>query len=295
MEKLKNIEIHINNWDGLLKHFQGLRTSNWIFRGQSNSSWSISPTLERAILTFKERELFEEFKRNAHLYQSGNLKVETKIEWLSLMQHHGTPTRLLDWTKSPYVASFFSFNSTEIGKNKIAIWALDLSVIFKNLIDKHQNDSRFKPLLSSRYLRLNTLTNEDFKSIFLSEWNQDELANFPPIVLPISPFYTHSRLTTQQGLFLAQTRLTDNKGNNIRFQDALIESLNLSPHTKWIQKIVIPSKLKPTILNELNYMNINNATLFPGLDGFSKHLSNILMMEVDEIKVKNQNPTLNKS
>ncbi|WP_423826964.1 FRG domain-containing protein [Sharpea azabuensis] len=50
-------------------------------------------------------------------------KEEFKIK--SLAQHYGVPTRLLDWTLSPFVAAYFAFSSTIPSRyNRIAIWAL---------------------------------------------------------------------------------------------------------------------------------------------------------------------------
>lgn len=281
-----NFEVNVNSWDELRTRLTKMGDALWYFRGHTNSAWVLQPKLERAIITYKEKELFDEFRRTAHLYATDNSRVETRMEWLSLMQHHGAPTRLLDWTRSPYVAAFFAVNDLQIGEDKnAAIWAINVSEIYKVIRRKYEKDIRFKSLFEERYLYHHTLINEDFKSIFLSEWYQEEQFKFPSIVLPIAPYYAHPRLTIQQGIYLAQSRLfKDDAVTLIPFEDALRDTLEAAFDEKWIQKFYLSSKLRPQMLRELNAMNINDATLFPGLDGFSKYLAKKVSVLVDELK-----------
>jgi hypothetical protein len=65
--------------------------------------------------------MLEQFKSNAHLYLTTLPRTFKNLEWLSLMQHYGTPTRMLDFTFSPYVAAYFAF---ECGHNDCCIYAL---------------------------------------------------------------------------------------------------------------------------------------------------------------------------
>jgi hypothetical protein len=98
--------------------FQKLVTKNyfwqtqghWVFRGHSKSSHKLIPSVGRVKHTEPSFEKFEQsitkiFKRQAQQYLQ---KVpENDFEWLALAQHHGLPTRLLDWSDSPSVALFF--------------------------------------------------------------------------------------------------------------------------------------------------------------------------------------------
>ena len=71
-----------------------------------------------------EEAVLLEFQRGAHRYHAVTPALDQIVEWLALMQHHGAPTRLLDWTRSPYVALYFAMQGQSEGE--AAVWAVDL-------------------------------------------------------------------------------------------------------------------------------------------------------------------------
>jgi hypothetical protein len=101
-----------------------------VFRGHSDHEWSLSSSLERFILEIappnakldrsgrakaianrfgpSEDILLNDFKRGAHLHSNEVIDQNDRLGWLALVQHHGTPIRLLDWTLSPYIAQYFA-------------------------------------------------------------------------------------------------------------------------------------------------------------------------------------------
>ncbi len=88
----------------------------WLFRGTSQP-FPLQTSLERALAdagvdlaraTDIEQQMLKEFKRRAHHYVNALPNRGDVLGWLALMQHHGAPTRLLDWTYSFYVAAFFA-------------------------------------------------------------------------------------------------------------------------------------------------------------------------------------------
>jgi hypothetical protein len=91
--------------------------SSWVFRGQSDASWKLETTLERAArlngvdirkIPDVENLVLKQFQRRASQYLPNAPDDENLLEWYSLIQHHGGPTRLLDLTHSFYVACFFA-------------------------------------------------------------------------------------------------------------------------------------------------------------------------------------------
>jgi hypothetical protein len=97
------------------KYFSEPR-GRWVFRGHSKATFELIPSVGRSKHTSKSREryeqsLFEIFKREARSYCDA--LPTTDWEWLSLAQHHGLPTRMLDWTYNPLVALYFVVEADE--------------------------------------------------------------------------------------------------------------------------------------------------------------------------------------
>lgn len=76
------------------------------FRGVSDRDFLLYPSVGRLENYSLENELnlFEHFKLKAKLFTNAN----NDYEWLTLAQHHGLHTRLLDWTENPLIAAFFA-------------------------------------------------------------------------------------------------------------------------------------------------------------------------------------------
>ena len=116
------------------KNFANGLSENWVFRGQGNARWGLENAVERTdfIRLHKgvEADFLSEFQRGARNYLSKDETPEHLIEWLALMQHHGAPTRLLDFSKSPFIAAYFAFEECSINPDRyIAIWAVNINFL----------------------------------------------------------------------------------------------------------------------------------------------------------------------
>jgi FRG domain-containing protein len=97
----------LEQFEHLYEFAQAYRSGRWVFRGVSRESFTLVPKVGRAnIETKNERRIFEVFVREAVGHAPG--LPESQWELLALAQHHGLPTRLLDWTENPLVAAFFA-------------------------------------------------------------------------------------------------------------------------------------------------------------------------------------------
>jgi hypothetical protein len=241
--------------------------SGWIFRGQRKSSWSLETSLERwtrdmPLLEAEGRVLYL-FNRRAHQFRSRfDLPEDNDIlGWLALLQHHGAPTRLLDWTTSPFVALYFALEGVEKDQTEpSAVWAIERQWLHqcaaKSLEAKAGSENAKKiALLAGSH-------SESFKS-----WIVDE---GPQLVLPVDPYRQHDRVSSQQAVFLAPGSLTVSFETNL-FADA-------DQPRKHIFKIEVPTTGRARMLQYLrDVLNISHATLFPGLDGLASSLRHSVM------------------
>jgi hypothetical protein len=262
-----------------------LACQSWAFRGQADEQWRLEPSLERLARRYKDIRADAEtyavraFKRRAHHYLRDLPGEQDDLEWLALMRHHGAPTRLLDWTRSPYVAAFFATAEAN-EKDNSAIWAVDIEAIRHEAREMLVESSSMGRPSGEGY----SFSQRDvFNTVVMGKTH-------PTIVVPVQPFKTNERMTSQQGLFLCANCLSF-PGFEIGLKQVLDSSRNRN-RALWLAefpdkvpndssflrlfKLLISPSARRDVLKELHRMNINYATLFPGLDGFAQSLRTIL-------------------
>jgi hypothetical protein len=129
----------IESWDDLsrlIEHFSYFNGLSWLFRGVSKTSHGLVPKVgreetraikesqgQRIRVPFREtdeRALFRMFMQQARPHLT--YVPQSELEWLAVAQHHGTPTRLLDWSESLLVAAWFAVERGGVGDGDSAIW-----------------------------------------------------------------------------------------------------------------------------------------------------------------------------
>lgn len=237
-----------------------------IFRGQADADWSLSSSIERCLkgsdweedIANVEFWFIREFRRKARQYLSDLPDQDDIIGWLSIMQHHGTPTRLIDFSRSFYVACYFALINA---KSDSAVWAIDPSWLINNdySIFNIESGKLLDEWEDNVYRESNKLLNKLFSTA-----SSASSLKMPPGVVCVEPFHSHQRLNTQQGLFILPFDIQIDILKNL-------ESFHRSK-TSPIKKIIIKYELRETVLGHLRAMNITSETLFPGIDGFAKSI-----------------------
>lgn len=235
--------------------------SHYIYRGQVDKKWKLESSIERLIGPKKEiskAKKYEEFslmkfKSAFHLYCGSNIKPTSKLQWLSIMQHYGVPTRLLDFTYSPYIALYFCLEGLESNSsNDIALYAID----YRNLLKESIKYAKSKDI-NFKYTYSDTFDKDD--SIF-EEYLSD---NKFDILWTAEPYEGNNRIDRQSGCFLLSCNL-----------EKKIEELLKSQIYKNVQmkKIIIAIELYDQIYSLLNKVNINSKVLYGDLSGLAKSL-----------------------
>jgi hypothetical protein len=111
------------------------RSGRYLFRGHCSSEWSLESSFDRAFPTLDgsqrqnvANELIDGFFLQCHSRSVFQFSRDEAGKILAFAQHHGLPTRLLDWTESPYIAAFFAFSDVVVlneGDKFICVWVLD--------------------------------------------------------------------------------------------------------------------------------------------------------------------------
>jgi FRG domain len=102
------------------------KTDTTIYRGQRNY-WPLLPSISRnndlEMVLVHERELLEKFKNEAP--RTLQLVPNSDWDWLVVAQHHGLPTRLLDWSFNPYVALWFAIKKAKLNDSNPEVWVMN--------------------------------------------------------------------------------------------------------------------------------------------------------------------------
>lgn len=227
---------------------------HFLFRGQADAGWNLQPSIVRMLSGINispagalqiEDETRKEFTRQVHLHLDTSLLQDgSQVSLWSLMQHHRAPTRLLDWSSSPYVACYFAVES--LIKENGAIWITDALAMADRMRQKYPSYDR-----------------GPYQEGLFSN------PNVEPQIFFFQPQRLSNRMIAQQGLSSVSTYIFSDHA------DIIAEALK--GHSKrgwqgWNHKVVISAKCKEEFLGRLRSMNITANSLFPGIDGLGLSL-----------------------
>jgi hypothetical protein len=153
------VERAVNSWKEIAENVEQYEGPRWIFRGVPDKTFDLIPKIARPgtrksrqdgrYLPYEideEDKMFKEFERIARPYFTHEPKND--LECLAIAQHHGLPTRLLDWTESLLVAAYFALEEAGTREEPPAIYAIaDLPVLrgHENPFHRNQEIAKFHP------------------------------------------------------------------------------------------------------------------------------------------------------
>ena len=226
--------------------------ASYLYRGLPNWDYSLLTSLRRNCKN-KQNELEKSILRNFTKYAAIEDQELKNSVWRQLIigQHHGLPTRLLDWTYSPLMAMNFATTGEDLSgmeQNDCAIWKIDINEINNTLPDRYKD----KLKKESPYLFTVEMLDELVENL---EEYDNEMGKKSMVL--IEPPSIDQRIINQYSYF----SMIPSKMNDIeQFLD------NETDNTT---KYVIDKKLKWRIRDMLDQMNINERITYPGLDGLT--------------------------
>ncbi len=272
--------------------------SNFVFRGQGNAEWPLSTSLARMVRNHHpnyvdsvipasyEEQMMDEFKWKYPSYEKVRIPgPDEAIEWLSLMQHYGSPTRMLDFSQSMYVALFMAIDGSFSPSS--AIWAINRHVLNERVIMKYNALHNCK---TAAYDAINDFIYQEATSAINSRYRQHDLCLYMT-----RPHLANERINRQQGLFIIPSSIEvgfdeilngyyDRRFSyRMKFDDfsRLTVQNSYGQETVSVLKIEIPKELKYEISNLLRQMNITSETMYPGLDGLARSMSCLRDSSID--------------
>lgn len=210
--------------------------SKWYFRGVHQKDYKLVPKAGRTS-NLDDAKLFYYWKKHAAPHMPLLSHSPSEWEMLSIAQHHGLATRLMDWTFNILVAGYFACEgdktSQQVDGVVYAHYSTDDMLRFREGMDASESSVQYSAA-----------------SVF--EYTGKVARVRPPAVA--------RRISVQGGIFTIHPKP----------EVPMTESLSASD--EWKQG-VIPAGCKQALLAELTHLGINRMSLFPDLDGISSHMN----------------------
>ncbi|NJL14116.1 MAG: FRG domain-containing protein [Microscillaceae bacterium] len=253
-------DLHVQNWAELQEalfhdaYEEKLRRyrSPYVYRGLGQARYDLKTSLMRLGGNYGEveRHLIRNFRKYAKRITSlGN--IDSFWDTLAIAQHFGLPTRLLDWTYSPYVALHFATAKLSQFEQDGIIWAVNHEKVIDFLPDALKE--RLQEEGSNKFTT-------DLLNPVCKSWRDFDTLQEERFVIFFEPPSFDDRIVNQFALFSAMSDV-----------NGLLNEW-LTQHPDLYFRIIIPAALKWEVRDKLDQANINERVLFPGLEGLSTWL-----------------------
>ena len=268
--------VKINKFEDFSDYIDEMEHRYWVFRGHGSLNWHIEPSLFRffrshqkniMLGSYSPRELdsIRKFRKSAHLHLKHFPEESEQLSWLAIMQHFGAPTRLIDFTYSPYVALFFALEGSAP------------KVEFGEKPSDKELDKKYRPYevhaVHLKSVRCHTETILGKKetlndSVFCIGRGSKQTNDFVEF---FEGSWQNQRQVAQQGLFLIPSKVDLDID---KFLGRCPSKSKSWPDASWII-FRFPGGLDSyyEMVLRLLRANVTAEALFPGLEGTARSLS----------------------
>ena len=270
---LKEI-IHITQVDN-----EGGTYFQW-YRGHADKEWELIPKVQRNFvgseeeLFRKERYYTNDFQARASVFKSPTLPIDDYANWLTLMQHYGLPTRLLDWSRSPLVALYFAVSDESQCDKDGCIWMLTPRKLNENqhlekpsMIDGKKYDNVY--IYNTKHKTITTMIYPAFR-----RW---KLSSVPEIITPEDRKFAHRFEDLKNKIAACYPTEADGRVYNQFAAFTVHNSINKLVDIcddSTLLRITIPHEYKSHLLYELAICGITQSYIYPDLEHLAKEIEN---------------------
>lgn len=278
-KRISSVKAFVEEITELRKAYPADYGEQWFFRGQKNVAWDVRPSI------FRDDNLACEHIMIAQAQRQNPVEFRecvTNFEILTKLQHYGLGTRLLDVTLNPLVALFFATEpSSEFVKNSNGQYTQkehDGSVYCSFVNGYPLQDLRIRIAVSIPFVEFgksmsleifcnnlkenNVITEDERKSLADDEYaSMIQLLQSNSFIVATN---SNIRLIQQRGAFLLSPSINIKPISEVKSSSISKAKMNLAK--EFSGRFIIPSKDKEGIRQELDFFNVNEATLFPELE-----------------------------
>lgn len=238
--------VYADAWRSDMQRFR----SPYAFRGEERADNRLATTLIRLGGEYArmERHLLRNFRKYAC---RNEVESDSVWNWLSLAKHHGLPTRLLDWSFSPYVAMHFATQNVDHYDDDGVVWAVNYTQVHQHLPERLKGELRAEG---------SDVFTVDMLSAVAGSLNEIDRLSEQDFLLFFEPPSIDDRIVNQYALFSLVSNPTTYTDDWLQERPGMY------------RRIVFPASLKWEVRDKLDQANITERVLFPGLDGLSSWL-----------------------
>jgi FRG domain. len=246
------------------------------YRGHADKSWDLIPKVQRDFIGMeeelfrKERFLTNNFQTRASIFISPKPRLDDFSGWLTLMQHYGLPTRLLDWSRSPLVALYFAVSNNN--EKDACVWILAPSKL--NEVEQLE-----KPTDIDNETYANTyiynMSHNTISTMIYTAFKRWKFSSNPDAISKADKKFNHRFKNLEGKIAACYPTEADNRVYN-QFSSFTVHNsskklIDFCDETM-LQRITIPSQKKKQLLCELSVCGITQSYIFPDLENLAAEI-----------------------
>ena len=250
------------------------------YRGHADISWELVPKVQRGFegneeeLFRKERYYTNDFQARASvLLSSQKPKTNEYASWLTLMQHYGIPTRLLDWSRSPLIALYFAITDKKNYDKDACIWVLTPGRL--NALEKLEKATSFDGKEYENSFIYNMSHNTILTMIFTA-FRRWDLSDDPNAITPEDRKFNHRFESLKGKIAACYPTEADSRVYNqlatFTVHNSQKRLIDICDETT-LSQITIPRMVKEQLIYELAVCGITESYIYPDLEHLSKEIN----------------------